>query len=159
MPIIISALRATSFELVEIPEGAVTWLCPLPTCAMRLCRRSNMAPRNRAGPVQLIADAFLALTSDPAEMQQGVDEFLPVYPRLTNYPEMFAAAGYPEARQGTWSAGMVDAVVLHGTDDQCRKKLESFIRTSGCRRSSCPSCSSAPIAMPPCDEPCKWSVR
>ena len=45
---------------------------------------------------------------------------------------MFAAAGYPEARQGAWSTGMVEAVVLHGTEDECREKLESFMRTSGC---------------------------
>ena len=97
------------------------------------------ARQGRARP-KLIAHAFLALTSAPAELQQGVDEFLPVYPRLTNYQEMFAAAGYPEARQGAWSTGMVDAVVLHGTDDQCSKKLESFMRTLVVRRSSCPSC-------------------
>jgi alkanesulfonate monooxygenase SsuD/methylene tetrahydromethanopterin reductase-like flavin-dependent oxidoreductase (luciferase family) len=89
------------------------------------------ARQGRARP-KLIAHAFVALTSDPAELQHGVDEFLQRYPRLTNYQEMFAAAGYPEARQGTWSAGMVEAVVLHGTEDQCSKKLESFIRTSGC---------------------------
>jgi hypothetical protein len=44
---------------------------------------------------------------------------------------MFAAPGYPEARQGAWSTRMVEAVVLHGTDDQCRKKLWSFVRTFG----------------------------
>ena len=134
VPIIISALRATSFELAgEISEGAVTWLCPasyLRDAALPALER-GAARQGRARP-KLIAHAFLALTSDPAELQRGVDEFLPVYPRLTNYQEMFAAAGYAEARQGAWSTGMVDAVVLHGTDDQCRKKLESFRRTSGC---------------------------
>jgi alkanesulfonate monooxygenase SsuD/methylene tetrahydromethanopterin reductase-like flavin-dependent oxidoreductase (luciferase family) len=127
-------LRATSFELAgEISEGAVTWLCPasyLRDAALPALER-GAARQGRARP-KLIAHAFLALTSDPAELQQGVDEFLAVYPRLTNYQEMFAAAGYPEARQGAWSTGMVEAVVLHGTDDQCRKKLESFMRTSGC---------------------------
>ena len=87
--------------------------------------------QGRARP-KLIAHAFVALTSDPAELQHGVGEFLQRYPRLTNYQEMFAAAGYAEARHGTWSAGMVEAVVLHGTDDQCTRKLESFMQTSGC---------------------------
>jgi len=111
----------------------VTWLCPasyLRDAALPALER-GAARQDRARP-KLIAHAFLALTSDPAELKQGVDEFLGHYPRLANYQEMFAAAGYPEARQGAWSAGMVDAVVLHGTDDQCRKKLESFMRTSGC---------------------------
>jgi len=134
VPIIISALRAASFELAgEIAEGAVSWLCPAPylrDTALPALER-GAARQGRARP-KLIGHAFLALTSDPAELQQGVDDFLPHYPRLTNYQEMFAAAGYPEARQGTWSAGMIEAVVLHGTDDQCRKKLDTFMRTSGC---------------------------
>jgi len=134
VPIITSALRASSFELAgEISEGAVTWLCPasyLRDAALPALER-GAARQGRTRP-KLIAHAFLALTSDSAELQHGVDEFLPHYPRLTNYQEMFAAAGYPEARQGAWSTAMVDAVVLHGTDDQCRRKLETFMRTSAC---------------------------
>jgi F420-dependent oxidoreductase-like protein len=134
VPIIVSALRAGSFELAgEISEGAVSWLCPAPylrdAAVPALDRGAQRAGRARP---KLIGHAFLALTSDPAEVQQGVDEFLPVYPRLTNYQEMFAAAGYPEARQGRWSTGMLEGVVLYGSDDQCRQKLEAFMRTSGC---------------------------
>ena len=134
VPIIISALREASFELAgEISEGAATWLCPAPylrDVALPALERS--AARQGKGRPRLIAHAFLALTNDPAELQRGIDEFLGHYPRLTNYQEMFAAAGYAEARQGAWSTRMVEAVVLHGTDDQCREKLESFMRTSGC---------------------------
>jgi len=134
VPIIVSALRESSFELAgEISEGAVTWLCPasyLRATALPALER-GAARQGRARP-ELIAHAFLALTSDPAALQQGVDEFLGHYPRLTNYQEMFAAAGYPEARQGAWSTAMVEAVVLHGTEEECRKKLEGFMRTSGC---------------------------
>jgi alkanesulfonate monooxygenase SsuD/methylene tetrahydromethanopterin reductase-like flavin-dependent oxidoreductase (luciferase family) len=134
VPIIISALRAGSFELAgEISEGAVSWLCPAPylrDTALPALER-GAARQGRARP-NLIGHAFLALTGDPAELQQGVNEFLPHYPRLTNYQEMFAAAGYPEARQGAWSTSMIEAVVLHGTDEQCRKKLDAFMRTSGC---------------------------
>ena len=134
VPIIISALRAKSFEVAgEISEGAVSWLCPAPylrdAALPALKRGAANLGRQQPG---LIAHAFLALTTDPAEVQQGVNEFLPHYPRLTAYQEMFAAAGYPEARQGTWSQGMVDAVVLHGNEDQCRRKLESFMQTSSC---------------------------
>src|SRR5262249_30352811 len=134
VPIIISALRKGSFELAgEISEGAVTWLCPAPylrdTALPALERGAARTGKRRP---KLIAHAFLALTSDPTQLRQGVDEFLPHYPRLTNYQEMFAAAGYPEARQGTWSPHMLEAVVLHGSDDECRKKLDSFMQTSGC---------------------------
>jgi len=134
VPIIISALRAGSFELAgEISDGAVSWLCPAPylrDVALPALER-GAARQGRSRP-KLIGHAFLALTADPAELQQGVSEFLPHYPRLTNYQEMFAAAGYPEARQGIWSPAMLEAVVVHGSENQCGKKLEAFMRTSGC---------------------------
>ena len=134
VPIIISALRAGSFELAgEIADGAVSWLCPAPylrDVALPALQR-GAAAQGRLRP-RLIGHAFLALTTDVGELQQGVTEFLPHYPRLTNYQEMFAAAGYPEARHGAWSAGMIEAVVLHGTADACRNQLDAFMRTSGC---------------------------
>jgi alkanesulfonate monooxygenase SsuD/methylene tetrahydromethanopterin reductase-like flavin-dependent oxidoreductase (luciferase family) len=134
VPIIISALRAGSFELAgEISDGAVSWLCAAPylrDAALPALER-GAARHSRARP-PLIAHAFLALTTDAGELQRGVNEFLPHYPRLTNYQEMFAAAGYPEARQSTWSDRMVEAVVLHGTEDACRRKVETFMQTSGC---------------------------
>lgn len=134
VPVIISALRAGSFELAgEISDGAVSWLCAAPylrDAALPALERG--AARHARPRPPLIAHAFLALTTDAGELQQGVNEFLPHYPRLTNYQEMFAAAGYPEARQGTWSEKMVQAVVLHGTEDVCRKNLDAFMLTSGC---------------------------
>ncbi|HZP87477.1 MAG TPA: LLM class flavin-dependent oxidoreductase [Burkholderiales bacterium] len=134
VPVIISALRAGSFELAgEISDGAVSWLCPAPylrDVALPALQR-GAANRGKQRP-PLIAHAFLALTTDPQELQQGVNEFLPHYPRMTNYQEMFAAAGYPEARQASWSDTMVEAVVLHGDENRCRQRLEAFMRTSGC---------------------------
>jgi F420-dependent oxidoreductase-like protein len=134
VPIVISALRAGSFELAgEIAEGAVTWLCPAPYLRdVALPALERGAARHGKARPKLIAHAFLALTADPGEVQQGVNEFLPHYPRLTNYQEMFAAAGYPEARQAAWSPAMVEAVVLHGTEAECRSRLDAFMRTSGC---------------------------
>jgi hypothetical protein len=35
-------------------------------------------------------------------------------PRLPFYQHMFIAAGFPEAKNGTWSDGMIDATVLWG---------------------------------------------
>lgn len=134
VPIIISALRAGSFELAgEIADGAVSWLCPAPylrDAALPALER-GARKAGRAQP-KLIAHAFLALTEDSAELQQGVAEFLPHYPRMTNYQEMFAAAGHPEAREGRWTDAMVESVVLHGSEDICRRKLEAFMQTAGC---------------------------
>ncbi len=134
VPVIISALRAGSFELAgEIADGAVTWLCPAPylrdTALPAMERGAKTARRKRP---RLIAHAFVALTTDPKALQQGIEESLTYYPKLRNYQEMFVASGHPEARNGGWSDQMVEAVVLHGDDAACAKKVDAFLETSGC---------------------------
>ena len=134
VPVIISALRAGSFELAgEIADGAVTWLCPAPylrdTALPAMDRGANTAGRKRP---KLVAHAFVALATDAKDLQQGIVESLAYYPKLKNYQEMFVASGYPEAREGNWSAKMFEAVVLHGDETTCAKKVDSFLKTSGC---------------------------
>ena len=45
---------------------------------------------------------------------------------------MFAAAGMPDARQASWSTQMIEAVLLHGNEAACERKIEDFIEVSGC---------------------------
>ena len=134
VPVIISALRAGSFELAgEIADGAVTWLCAAPylrDIALPAMTK-GAAKAGRARP-KLIGHAFLALTTDAAEVSRGVAESLTHYPQMRNYQEMFAAAGFPEGRQGKWSPAMLDAVVLHGDPDTCERKVRQFMDVSGC---------------------------
>jgi alkanesulfonate monooxygenase SsuD/methylene tetrahydromethanopterin reductase-like flavin-dependent oxidoreductase (luciferase family) len=133
VPVITSALRAGSFELAgEIADGAVTWLCPaqyLRDIALPAMAR-GAAKAGRARP-KLVAHAFLALTTDKAQLARGVQESLTYYPGLKNYQEMFVAAGLPEAREGKWSDRMVDACVLHGDAATCRTKVADFLALSG----------------------------
>ena len=133
VPVIVSALRSGSFRLAgELADGAVTWLCPpaylrsvaLPAMAEGAAKAGRARPR-------LIAHAYLALTTDAAALEQGLGEALAHYPTMFNYQEMFANAGFPEARAGKWSQGMRDAVLLHGTEAVCRDKVRAFLETSG----------------------------
>lgn len=132
VPVYISALRAKSFALAsEIAEGAISWLC-----AARYLRDVALPALERGGPrgqrARLVGHAFLALDSDTQSLHTAVQEFLVHYPKLTNYQEMFAAAGFPEARRGEWSQPMLDAVLLHGDEANCEKKVAEFLRVSGC---------------------------
>jgi len=133
VPVIASALRSGSFELAgEIADGAVTWLCPakyLRDVALAAMDR-GAAKAGRKRP-RLVAHAFVALTTDAAALERGVQESLSYYPKLTNYQEMFVAAGLSEARQGSWSPRMVEAVVLHGDEAACAKKVDEFLAVSG----------------------------
>lgn len=132
VPVIISALRANSFALAaEIADGAVSWLCP--ARYLRDIARPAL-DRGKAGGAQprLIGHAFVALGADAWSLEAAAQEFLVHYPKLTNYQEMFAAAGFGEARQGGWSQAMLDAVVLHGDEAQCARKVDEFLNISGC---------------------------
>jgi len=133
VPVIASALRAGSFELAaEIADGAVTWLCPAQyirdVALSAMDRGAAKAGRKRP---RLVAHAFVALTTEAAALERGVQESLSYYPKLHNYQEMFVAAGLPEAREGNWSSRMVEAVVIHGDDAACAKKVETFLAVSG----------------------------
>jgi F420-dependent oxidoreductase-like protein len=133
VPVIISALRAKSFELAgEIADGAVTWLCPAPylrdVALPALAKGAVIGGRRRP---KLVAHAFLAMTTDAGDLSRGISESLSHYPQLRNYQEMFAAAGLPEAREGKWSPAMIDAVVLHGDSDTCQRKVREFMDVSG----------------------------
>lgn len=132
VPVYISALRAKSFALASaIAEGAISWLC-----AARYLRDVALPALETGGQngrrARLVGHAFLALDADAQGLEKGVQEFLVHYPKLTNYQEMFAAAGFPEARRGDWSQPMLDAVLLHGDEDACEKKVAEFLRVSGC---------------------------
>ncbi len=134
VPVMISALRAGSFELAgELTDGAISWLCPArylrDVAAPAMARGAQSAGRPRP---RLVGQTFIALTSDRDELRAAVERGLPYYARLTNYQEMFAAAGHPEAREGRWSDGMIDAAVVHGDEASCAAKLDKFIEISGC---------------------------
>ena len=109
----------------------MTWLCPaeyIRSVAVPAMDR-GAAKGGRKRP-RLVAHAFVALTTEAAELERGVKEFLPYYPTLRNYQEMFVAAGLPEAREGKWSSRMVDAAVIHGDEVACAKKVDEFLAVS-----------------------------
>ena len=133
VPVIASALRAGSFELAgEIADGAVTWLCPAQYIRdVALSAMDRGAAKSGRKRPRLVAHAFVALTTEAAALERGVQESLSYYPKLHNYQEMFVAAGLPEARKGKWSWRMLEAVVIHGDDAACAKKVETFLAVSG----------------------------
>ena len=133
VPIIISALRAQSYSLGgEIADGAVAWICPAPYLreVARPAMERGAAQAGRAVP-PMIAHAFLCVSEDREAMLQAVPSVLGRYPTTPNYQAMFDAAGYPEAREGKWSAAMLEAVVLQGDEAAVTRQVASFMATSG----------------------------
>ena len=128
VPILISALREASFRLAgEIADGAISWVCPAPYLAQVAVPAIQEGARKggRSAP-KLVAHCFIAADEDRGAVYEIARQRVGNYPRLPFYSAMFQAAGYPEAADGTLSDRMIEAVVMHGNDEQIATGLQTF---------------------------------
>src|SRR5712692_8176111 len=128
VPIMISALRETSFRLAgEIADGAISWVSPaaylrevaMPAIAEGARRAGRPAP-------PLVAHCFVVASEDQQAVREIAQQRAANYPRLPFYSAMFQSAGYPEAKDGTLSDRMIDAIVVHGTEKDLAAGLQTF---------------------------------
>ncbi len=127
VPVMASALQRGSFELCGAEaDGAISWVCPgtyLRDVALP-AMREGAAQAGRPVP-PLIAHAPVCVHDSRDEVRAAVREQI-ASPRQPFYQRMFAAAGFPEASQGTWSDAMIDAVVLSGDESQVAGRLQEL---------------------------------
>jgi len=129
VPVMASALRRTSFEFCGAEtDGAISWVCP------GVYLRDVAVPGIRAGAEKagrptppLIAHAPVCVHDDVEEVRSASREQLAGYPRMDFYQRMFAAAGHPEATETErWSDGMLDSVVLSGSEETVAGRLREL---------------------------------
>ena len=129
VPVMASALRSSSFEFCGAEaDGAISWVCP------GVYVRDVAVPAIQAGAESagrsvppLITHAPVCVHDDPDEVRAAAREQLGTYPGTTFYQQMFAAAGHPEAAETeSWSDGMLDAVVLSGSEDTVAGRLNEL---------------------------------
>ncbi|TAK24625.1 MAG: LLM class flavin-dependent oxidoreductase [Chloroflexota bacterium] len=128
IPVMVSALRPTSFHLAgEISDGGLAWICPLPYL------RDHALPALTAGAAvagrekpPMIGHCFAAVHDDLSAVRAEGKARLGFYLRAPFYQEMFAQAGYPEAREGTVSDGIVDAIVVGGSEERVADGLRAY---------------------------------
>ena len=117
VPIMASALRTGSYDFCgEATDGAISWVSPY------VFLRDTALPAMREGAKRagrevpdLVAHAPVCASSDSEAVREAVRKQLNIYPMLPFYAQMFADAGFPEAKAlAGWSDGMIDAVVLWG---------------------------------------------
>ena len=129
VPIMISALREASFRLAgEIADGAISWVCPADYLA-RVAKPAIEEGARKAGrpAPALVAHCFLVADENLDAVREIAQQRASNYPRLPFYASMFEAAGYPEAKEGTLSERMMDAIVVHGNEDQIARGLQAFV--------------------------------
>lgn len=125
VPLLVSALRPRAWELAgELSDGGISWLCPVDylTGEARAALRRGAERAGRAIP-PLIAHVPVALTTDRAAVRAAASAQLAGYRRLPFYARMFAAAGYPLTDAGEFSDGLLDHLVISGSDDQVARQL------------------------------------
>jgi alkanesulfonate monooxygenase SsuD/methylene tetrahydromethanopterin reductase-like flavin-dependent oxidoreductase (luciferase family) len=110
-----SALRAAAFELCgRTAHGAVSWLCPAPYLARVARPALNRGAGGGAEPI-LVGHVAVCHTADREAARAAVRAAFGFFPRVQTYQDMFADAGFPEARAtGQWSDAMCDAVCVSG---------------------------------------------
>ena len=127
VPIMSSALRPGAFELAGAEAaGAISWVCP------RAYLRDVALPRMKKGadkagrPVPpLIAHAPVCVHENYDEVRDAIRGQI-FNQRLPFYQRMFAAAGFPEASEGEWSDGMIQATAIYGNESQVADKLQEL---------------------------------
>ena len=127
VPVMGSALRRGAFELCgEEADGAISWICP-GTYLRDVGLPALQAGARKAGrPVPpLIAHAPVCVSTDAEEVRAAVRQQI-MNPRLPFYQQMLIDAGFPEAAEGTWSDGMIDAVVLWGDETKVADGLQQL---------------------------------
>jgi F420-dependent oxidoreductase-like protein len=130
LPVLVSALRPASYELAgEIADGAISWVTPAPFLrdVARPALLAGAAKRTDGRRPLLIGHAFAVVSQDASAVLQTARERLAVYARLPFYQEMFAAAGFPEARQAMLSDALLKDIVLFGDENAVTAGVRRYL--------------------------------
>jgi alkanesulfonate monooxygenase SsuD/methylene tetrahydromethanopterin reductase-like flavin-dependent oxidoreductase (luciferase family) len=124
----ISTLRPNAWQLAgEISDGGISWLNPIEYVAT-VALPALQAGADAAGRARppAIVHVPVAISTDRPAARAAFRKQFPVYGRLPFYAEMFALAGYPVEADGRMSDELVDDLLVSGTVDQVRDRLESI---------------------------------
>lgn len=131
-PLPISTLRPNAWRLAgEIADGAITWLNPVDYIVDigKPALEEGAASVGRERP-PVIAHVPVAIAADRVAARAAFRKQFPIYSQLPFYAEMFALAGYPVKEEGRMPDGLVDDLLVSGSVDQVRERLEA-IRARG----------------------------
>jgi probable F420-dependent oxidoreductase len=125
VPLLVSALGPVAFRLAgEISDGAITALCPIPyllnTALPALS--SGAATAARAHP-PLVAHVPVAFTEERETALQAGRQVMRFNAALSNYRNMFIAAGFAEQEITTVSDSLVESLLVFGDESKIKDRL------------------------------------
>jgi alkanesulfonate monooxygenase SsuD/methylene tetrahydromethanopterin reductase-like flavin-dependent oxidoreductase (luciferase family) len=126
-PLLISTLRENAFELAgQRTDGAITWLCPFPYIERvgkpALDRGAIAAGRT---PPPIIAQVLVSPRADREQVRANARKTLTYYASAVFYQRMFADAGFPIGDDLSIPDGLIDALVVSGSEEEIAEGLRS----------------------------------
>jgi alkanesulfonate monooxygenase SsuD/methylene tetrahydromethanopterin reductase-like flavin-dependent oxidoreductase (luciferase family) len=125
----VSALSEKSYRVAgEIADAAISWVSPLAYLVDTALPALQEGATGSGRPVPpLIMHVPVAVTSDRARAMEVASNELAYYGALPFYRKMFASAGVPSSADNRTSPEAIDALVVSGSAEQIRQKLEAII--------------------------------
>jgi alkanesulfonate monooxygenase SsuD/methylene tetrahydromethanopterin reductase-like flavin-dependent oxidoreductase (luciferase family) len=71
----------------------------------------------------MVAHIPIVVSTDREAVREASLKQFGFYPRLPFYSAMFQDAGFPEAKDGTFSPAMADALVISGSEEEVATRL------------------------------------
>ncbi len=126
--VMISALRPNAWQMAgELVEAGISWVSPLPY--MRDVAVPNIKTgaekAGRAVP-KVIAHVPIVVTNNMEAVASASQRQVGFYPRVPYYSQMWQDAGFPEAKDGTFSDAMRDALVLWGDEETVATRIREI---------------------------------
>ena len=136
IPIMASALRTGSYDFCgEATDGAISWVSPYVFLRdVALPAMQEGAKRAGRETPDLVAHAPICVSTDADAVREAARKQLSIYPRLPFYAQMFADAGYPEAKElpagaTAWSTRSCSGA----TRRPCRRRCAASSTTASAR--------------------------
>lgn len=129
-PVILAALGPKAFEVAgEVSDGAMSWYCP-PAYLDAVARpevASGAAKAGRPTP-PIVQQVAVAVTDDREAAREWARPQVVPFVNTPAFATMFAAAGYPQAGDGSVTDELIHALLITGTEDEIVKELANRAR-------------------------------
>lgn len=125
-PILVSALGEKAFRTAgEIADGAISWVSPIPYLVRTALPAVQAGAAGAGRPVPpIVGHVPVAVTTDRDAARAAGKATFGGYGAYPNYANMFGAAGYPVGEDGRVSDSAIDELVVSGSSDEIRARLE-----------------------------------
>lgn len=126
--VMVSALRPNAWQIAgELVEGGISWVSPLPYMRDVAAPNLKLGAEKAGRPAsKVIAHVPVIVSTDNDAVAAAAQRQLGFYPRLPFYSQMWQDAGFPEAKEGTFSDAMRESLVISGDAESVATRIREI---------------------------------